>query len=82
MINKTQLVARTDKRSINRLVQLGYENPQNLPHNYTFSVFIVDLREKKIFGTNTTCMAAACSAGNKPIVLNFDELQERLTSDR
>lgn len=78
MINKTQLVVQTDKATIEWLESQGYTNPHNLPNEYNFSVFIVDLMCKEIFGTKTTCMAASCSCGNRPIVLNFDQLKRRL----
>ena len=72
MINITQLVVKTDKATIDWLESQGYANPHNLPNDYTFSVFIVDLLRKEIFGTNTTCMAASGSCGNRPIVLSSD----------
>lgn len=78
MINTTQLIVRTDNTSIEWLKGHGYANPHNLPNDYTFSVFIVDLLRKEIFGTNTTCMATSCSCGNRPIVLNFEPLKEKL----
>lgn len=79
-MNTTQLVIRTDKTTIEWLESKGYDNPHNLPNNYTFSVFIVDLLRKEIFGTNTTCMAASGSCGNKPIVLTFEQLKEKLSN--
>lgn len=79
MINTTQLVVQTDKTTIEWLENNGYENPHRLPDGYIFPVFIVDVPSKTIFGTNTTCMAAACSAGLKPIVLNFKELKNKIT---
>ena len=82
MINTTQLVVRTDKTAIAWLESQGYTNPHNLPNDYTFSVFIVDLLHKEIFGTNTTCMAASSSYGNHPIVLNFEQLKEKLLQIR
>ena len=78
MINTTQLVVKTDKTIIEWLESNGYKNLRNLPNNYTFSVFIVDLLRKEIFGTNTTCMAASCSCGNRPIVLDFEQLKEKI----
>ncbi len=78
MINYTQLIVKTDKATIEWLEQNGYNNLHKLPNNYTFSVFIVDIPSKSIYGTNTTCMAAAYSQGNKPIVLNFEQLKEKL----
>ena len=78
MINTTQLVVTTNKATIKWLERNGYKNPYNLPDNYTFSVFIVDLLRKEIFGTNTTCMAASCSCGNHPIVLDFEQMKEKL----
>lgn len=80
MINFTQLVVQTDKATIDWLESQGYANPHNLPNNYAFSVFIVDLLRKEIFGTNTTCMAASGSCGNRPIVLNFGQLKEKLSN--
>lgn len=80
MINKTQLVVQTDKNAIEWLESHGYDNPHHLPSNYNFSVFIVDLSNKEIFGTNTTCMAAACSSGNRQIVLTFEQLKEKLAN--
>lgn len=80
MINNTQLVVQTDKSTIEWLESQGYANPHHLPNNYNFSVFIVDLPSKEIFGTNTTCMAAACSSGNRPIVLNFEQLKTKLSN--
>ena len=78
MLNLTQLVVATDKTTIDWLLNQGYANPHNLPTNYNFSVFIVDLVNKEIFGTNTTCMAAAGASGNHPIVLNFEQLKAKL----
>lgn len=78
MINTKQLVVKTDKTAIYWLEKQGYANSQNLPKNYAFPVFIVDLTRKEIFGTNTTCMASACACGNRPIVLNIKQLKERL----
>ena len=78
MINTTQLVVKTDKATVEWLKAQGYANPHNLPNNYMFPVFIADLESKEIFGTNTTCMATACSSGNRPIVLNFEQLQKKL----
>ena len=80
MINITQLVVKTDKATIDWLVSQGYANTRDLPNNYTFPVFTVDLLGKEIFGTNTTCMACAVSSGNRPIVLNFEQLKEKLTN--
>ena len=79
MINTTQLVVRIDKVTIEWLKTQGYAKPHDLPNEYTFPVFIVDLVRKEIFGTNTTCMAAACSCGNRPIALDFEQLKEKLT---
>ena len=80
MINKTQLVVQTDKTIIKWLESQGYANPHNLSNEYYFSVLIVDLIRKEIFGTNTTCMAASGSCGNRPIVLNFKQLKEKLSN--
>ncbi len=79
MINKTQLVVQTDKTAIEWLESQGYKNFHNLPNKYTFPVFVVDLPSKTFGGTNTTCMAAACSSGNRPIILTFEQLKEKLT---
>ena len=78
MINFTQLIVQTDKDTIDWLESQGYANPHNLPNNYTFSVFIVDLLRNTIFGTNTTCMAASGSCGNRPIVLKFEQLKKAI----
>ena len=72
MINLTQLVVKTDKSTIEWLESKGYRNV--LPDDYTFSVFIVDLQDKTFFGTNTTCMAAACSCGLRPKIINFETI--------
>lgn len=80
MINYTQLVVKTNKLTIEWLESQGYHNPRRLPDDYTFSVFIVDLLRKELLGTNTTCMAASCSCGNRPIVLNFEQLKEKLAT--
>lgn len=79
-MNKTQLVVKTEPQTIGWLESQGFTNPQHLPNNYRFSVFIVDLKSKKIFGTNTTCMAAAVASGNRPIVLNFEQLKTKLSN--
>lgn len=78
MLNTTQLVVKNDKTAIEWLEGQDYANPHNLPNEYTFSVFIVDLERKEIFETNTTCMAASSSCGNRPIVLDFEQLQQKL----
>lgn len=78
MINTTQLVVATDKMTIKWLEQCGYKNPHKLLYNYKFPVFIVDLQTKSIFGTNTNCMAAACSQHNHPIILNLEQLKEKI----
>ena len=80
MINITQLVVETDKNTIDWLVSQSYANPHNLPNDYRFSVFIVDLMRKEIFGTNPTCIAASGSCGNCPIVLCFGQLKEKLSN--
>lgn len=72
MINTTQLVVRTDKRTIAWLESKGYRNV--LSDDYAFSVFIVDLPIKTLFGTNTTCMAAACSCGLRPKIFTHEEI--------
>lgn len=76
MINSTQLVVRTDVQAIKWLERKGYRNI--LPKNYAFSVFIVDLPSKTFFGTNTTCMAAACSCGLQPQILDFENIIDML----
>lgn len=76
---KTQLVVKTEPQTIEWLESQGFTNPQHLPNNYCFPVFIVDLKSKTIFGTNTTCMAAVAS-GNKPVVLNFEQLKTKLSN--
>lgn len=78
MINTDQLVVKTDRQTIEWLENNGYRNPQRLPCNYNFPVFIIDLQDKTIIGTNTTCMAAACSARRNPTVLTFNQLLEKL----
>lgn len=79
-MNKTQLVVQTEPQTIAWLESQGFTNPQHLPNDYRFPVFIVDLKSKTIFGTNTTCMAAAVASGNKPVVLNFEQLKTRLSN--
>lgn len=81
MINKTQFVVQTDKTVIEWLESQGY-NYHNLPNNYTFPVFVVDLPSKTFGGTNTTCMAMVISTGNRPIVLNLEQLKEKLSKIR
>ena len=76
MINTTQHVVKTDKRTIEWLESKNYHNV--LPDDYAFSVFIIDLPSKTFFGTNTTCMAAACSCGLRPKILNFKKLIDTL----
>ena len=76
MINTTQLVVGTDKRTIDLLESKGYRN--KLSDDYAFSVFIVDLQDKTFFGTNTTCMAAACSCGLRPEILDLEKLIDML----
>ena len=80
MINKTQLVVQTDKATIEWLESQGYRNVHNLPNNYTFPVFTVDLPSKTYGGTNTTCMAMAVTQGHRPIVLNLEHLKEKLST--
>ena len=81
MINTTQLVVKTDKTIIEWLENNGYKNSHNLPNsNYMFPVFVVDLPSKTFGGTNTTCMAMAVSSGNRPIVLDFEGLKEKMKS--
>ena len=79
MINVTQLAVSTTKPAVDWLVAQGYANPHNLPNDYSFPVFIVDLLRKEISGTNTTCMAASASCGNHPIVLSFEQLKRTLS---
>lgn len=76
MINTTQLVVRTDKTIIEWLESKGYRNV--LSDDYAFSVFIVDLPSKTFGGTNTTCMAAACSCGLRPEILDLEKLIDML----
>ena len=76
MINTTQLVVKTDKCTIEWLESKGYRNV--LPDNYAFSVFVADLPSKTFGGTNTTCMAAACSCGLRPKILDFEKLIDML----
>lgn len=76
MINTTQLVVKTNKNIIEWLESNGYRNV--LPDNYAFSVFIIDLPSKTFFGTNTTCMAAACSCGLRPEILDLEKLIDML----
>lgn len=76
MINTTQLVVKTNKRTIEWLESKGYSNI--LPNDYAFLVFIVDLPSKTFFGTNTTCMAAACSCGFRPKILDFEKIIDTL----
>lgn len=76
MINTTQLVVRTDKRTNVWLESKGYRNV--LPDDYAFSVLIVDLPSKTFFGTNATCMAAACSCGLRPNILDLEKLIDML----
>ncbi len=78
-MNKTQLVVKTEPQAIKWLESQGFSNLQHLPNGYPFSVFIVDLQSKTIFGTNTTCMAAAVASGNRPIVLSLEQLKEKLS---
>lgn len=76
MINTTQLVVRTDNITIEWLEAQGYTNTHNFPNGYSFPVFIVDLANKEMASTNTTCMAASCSCGNSPIVLSFGQVKQ------
>ena len=76
MINTTQLVVRTDERTIVWLESKGYRNV--LPDDYAFSVFIVDLPSKTFFGTNTTCMAGACSCELRPKIRDFENIIDML----
>lgn len=80
-MNNTQLIVRTSANAICWLEERGFNNPHQLPNGYAFPVFIVDLATKQFFGTNTTCMAASCSAGRKPLVLDFEQLKEKLKMD-
>lgn len=77
-MNKTQLVVKTEPQTVKWLESQGFTNSQHLPNDYRFPVFIVDLISKTIFGTNTTCMAAAVASGNKPTALNLEELKTKL----
>lgn len=76
MINLTQFIIRTDKRTIEWLESKGYRNI--LPDDYAFAVFIVDLQDKTFFSTNTTCMAGACSCGLRPKILDLEKLIDML----
>ena len=59
MNNFTQLAVRCNKSAFSVLKSKGYKNVQNLSTtNYTFPVIIADLKDKIVFGTNITCMAA------------------------
>lgn len=80
MFNSTQLVVETDKNTIKWLVSQGFENPHNLPKGYAFPVFVVDVQRRRIHGTNATCMAASCSQGNRPEVLDPERLKAKLTN--
>lgn len=77
-MNRTQLVVKTEPQTIEWLECQGFNNPQHLPNEYRFPVFMVDLKNKTIFGSNTTCMAAAVASGNRPIALNLEELKTEL----
>ena len=79
MLNHTQLIVSTDKTTIDWLLSQGYVNQHNLPADYNFPVFIADILRKEIFGTNVTCMAAAASCGNRPVVLNLEQLKAKLS---
>lgn len=79
-MNKTQLVVKTEPQTIKWLESQGFTNPQHLPNDYRFPIFIVDVKRKTILGTNTTCMAAAVASGNNPEVLNFKELKTKLSN--
>lgn len=79
-MNKTQLVVKTEPQTIEWLECQGFNNSQHLPNDYCFPVFIVDLKSKTIFETNTTCMAAAVASGNKPVAFNFEQLKTRLSN--
>ncbi len=78
-MNKTQLVVKAEPQTIAWLENQWFTNPQNLPNGYPFPVFIIDLQRKTFFGTNTTCMAAAVASGNRPIVLNLEQLKNKLS---
>lgn len=79
--NATRRSNRQTNKQTNEWLKIqGYRNPRFLPDDYDFSVFIVDLFRKEINGTNTTCMAAACSSGNRPIVYDFEQLKEKLST--
>ena len=80
MINITQFVVQTDKATTDWLERQGYANSHKVPNDYTFSVFIVDLLRNDFFGTNTTCMAASGSCGNRPIALSFEQLKEKISN--
>lgn len=81
-MNNTQLVVRLNDADENfkQLELLGFCNIQRLTKdNYNFPVIVVDLRKRQFFGTNTICMAASTSGGNKSIVLDFKQLKEKLS---
>lgn len=79
-MNKTQLVVKTVPQTIKWLESQGFANPQHLPKDYRFSVFIIDLKSKTIFGTDTTCMAAATASGYNPVTLNLKQLKTKLSN--
>ena len=59
MNNLTQLAVGCNKSAFSVLENKDYKNVQLLStENYTFPVIIADLKDKILFGTNTTCMAA------------------------
>ena len=59
MNNLTQLAVRCNKSAFSVLENKDYKNVQLLStENYTFPVIIADFKDKILFGTNTTCMAA------------------------
>ena len=70
MNNLTQLAVRCNKSAFSVLENKDYKNVQLLStENYTFPVIIADLKDKILFGTNTTCMAAM-----RPKVYNVEDV--------
>lgn len=78
-MNETQLVVKTEPQTLDWLERYDFTNPQHLPNDYCFPVFIVDIKNKMIFGTSTTCMAAAVASGNRPLVFSLEQLKENLS---
>ncbi len=54
----------------------GFENIHHLSiDKYRFSVFVVSVAQKRFWGTNVTCMAAA-----RPTVYTLDDIKELIES--